>query len=73
MPGSAIGSTNSSVIDSLPVNSRRARANAASVPSSSASSVATAATASDRRIAAQISERANATSNQCNVRPGGGN
>ena len=36
-------------------------------------SVATAATMSESRIAAQISSRAKATSNQCRVRPGGGN
>ena len=34
---------------------------------------ATAATTSDSRIAAQMSARAKATSNQCSVRPGGGN
>src|SRR5512139_702467 len=73
MPGNAIGSTNSSVIDSLPVNVRRASANAASVPNTSASSVAAEATMSDSRIDSQMSVRANATSNQCNVKPGGGN
>ncbi len=73
MPGRAIGNTNSSVIDSLPRNGRRASAKAASVPSKIANNVATAATSSDSRIAAQISLRAKATSNQCSVRPGGGN
>ncbi len=73
MPGRAIGSTNSSVMVSLPRNGRRAMANAARVPSASAISVATDATTSDSRIACQMSSRANATSNQCSVRPGGGN
>ena len=35
--------------------------------------VATVATSSDSCIAAQMSLRAKATSNQCSVRPGGGN
>ena len=48
-------------------------AKAASVPSTIATAVATAATASERRIAAQMSSRAKATSNQCSVSPGGGN
>src|SRR5512137_770592 len=73
MPGSAIGNTNSSVIDSLPLNVRRASANAASVPRTSASSVAAEATTSESRIDSQMSVRAKATSNQCSVNPGGGN
>ena len=73
MPGSAIGSTKSSVIDSLARKLLRASAKAASVPSTSATSVATLATMSDRRIASQMSSRANAASNQCSVSPGGGN
>ena len=73
MPGSAIGSTNSSVTDSRPRKRLFASANAASVPRTIAMQVATDATESDIRSAAQMSSRANATENQCSVRPGGGN
>ena len=72
MPGSAIGSTKSSVIDSFARKLLRASAKAASVPRISAASVAMLATMSERRIASQISSRANAASNQCSVSPGGG-
>ena len=73
MPGSAIGSTSSTVMLSLPRKLLRAMPSAVSEPRTIASNVATAATDSDSRIAAQISARANAASNQCSVRPGGGN
>ena len=51
----------------------RASANAASVPSTSAMTVAQAATPSDSVSACQMSARAKATSNQRSVSPGGGN
>ena len=73
IPGSAIGSTNSSVTASRPRNRLRASAKAASVPSTSAMAVATVATASESLSAAQMSSRAKATANQCSVSPGGGN
>src|SRR5262245_34379508 len=73
MPGSAIGSTSSTVMLSLPRKLPRAMPSAVREPSKIASRVATAATASDKRIAAQMSSRANAALNQCSVRPGGGN
>src|ERR1700741_250626 len=73
MPGSAMGSTNSTVSESLAGKRARASANAASVPRISASAVAHAATPSDSDNACQTSERANATPNQRSVSPGGGN
>src|SRR5262245_53091340 len=73
MPGSAIGIAKSTVSVCLPRKFPRASAKAASVPSSSAPTVAALATASDRRSAAHISLREKARSNQCSVRPGGGN
>ena len=73
MPGSAIGSTSRTVMLSLPRKLPRAMPSAVSEPRTIATNVATAATDNDRRIAAQISERANAASNQCSVSPGGGN
>ena len=72
MPGSAIGSTNSTVSESRPRKVLRASAKAASVPRISAMVVAQAATASDSVNACQISARAKATANQRSVRPGGG-
>src|SRR5262245_5306107 len=73
MPGNAIGSTNRSEIASRPKKRARASAAAAQVPSSSANTVATAATLSDKVSAAQISGRAAAMANHRVVRPGGGN
>ncbi len=58
---------------SLPRNLPRTMPRAVSEPRMIASTVATAATASDKRIAAQMSARANAASNQCSVSPGSGN
>ena len=72
IPGNAIGSTNNSVSAFVPRIRLRASAKAASVPRQSAASVARPATPSDRRIAAQMSLRSNASANQRNVRPGGG-
>jgi hypothetical protein len=72
MPGSAIGSTNSTVSESLAGKRARANAKAASVPRMSAITVAQAATASDSDSDCQMSDRANAASNQRSVSPGGG-
>src|SRR5688572_2714040 len=72
MPGNAIGNTNSTVNASLPRKVLRASAKAANVPSTIASTVAQAATPSDNVNDCQMSERANATSNQRSVSPGGG-
>ena len=73
MPGSAIGSTNSSVMRSLPGKRLRASANAARVPSTSAMNVAH---GRDRQRQAHrlpdVGARERA-SNQRSVRPGGGN
>src|SRR4051812_27158391 len=73
MPGNAIGSANRTVSESLPKKRARASANAASVPSSTASIVAHAATRTDNHMAGQMSERANAAPNHLSVSPGGGN
>jgi len=73
MPGSAIGRMNSSEIASRPKNDARASAPAASVPRTTATSVATVATRSDSPIAAQTSSRASATANHLTVSAGGGN
>ena len=73
IPGSAIGITSSTVMLSLPRKLPRAMPSAVSEPRMIANNVATAATDNDRRIDAQMSDRANAASNQCSVSPGGGN
>jgi hypothetical protein len=73
MPGNAIGRTNNTVKALRAGNRARASANAASEPRRSARIVAHAATPSDSVSARQMSARANATSNQCSVNPGGGN
>ena len=73
IPGSAIGRTNRRDIASRPKNFARASAAAASVPRSSASAVDTRATRIDSASASQTSGRPQATANQRNVRPGGGN
>ena len=64
MPGSAIGRISRSEIVSRPKNRERQTAAAARVPSTSASSVDTAATCSDSASASQMSCRAHATANQ---------
>ena len=74
MPGSAIGSTNSSEIASRPKNLARDSAAAASVPSTSASAVAIAATSTDSRSAGQMSgARPRRRRTIACVSPGGGN
>ena len=69
MPGSAIGSTSSIENASLPKKRWRHIASAASVPSSSASSVAAAATCSDSPTASRMSGRRAAAANHCSVKP----
>ena len=73
IPGKAIGSTNRSETASRPKNFVRARAAAASVPSSSASAVDTSATRIESHSASQMSGLPHATANQRKVNPGGGN
>src|SRR5688572_16089962 len=73
MPGKAMGNTNSTVSESLAGKLARASAKAASVPRTRAIRVAHAATDSESVSDCQMSDRANATSNQCQVSPGGGN
>ena len=75
MPGSAIGSTNSSEIASRPKNSAaRQRARRQRAKHQGDEAVAIAATCTDSPTApAQMSARSQATANQCSVRPGGGN
>src|SRR4051794_27387877 len=73
MPGNAIGNTSTNVIVSLPQKRERDIANAVSEPSTIAKMVASAATLNESRMADQISLRANAATNQCNVTPGKGN
>src|SRR4026207_724580 len=75
MPGSAIGTTNSSEIASRPKNRARASAAAAPAPSSRGSRpapAAAAATLSDNVSAAQMSGRVAAMANHRAVSPGGG-
>ena len=72
MPGSAIGSSSRNEIASRPKNALRYTASEASVPSTSAMPVDTAATRSESPIACHTSSRAQATPNQLSVRPGGG-
>src|SRR6185503_2798820 len=70
MPGSAIGSTNSSEIVSRPKNLARDRAAAASVPKMRARTVAMAATLSESQSGGQMSGRSNhATANHLVVSP----
>ena len=72
MPGSAIGRMTRSEIASRPKNRARTIAAAQSVPRTSASSVATAATRTERPSACQTSGRPQATANHFVVSPGGG-
>ena len=73
MPGNAIGRMRSSDTDSRPKKRERLTAAAASVPSSIASTVETAATRTLSHSACCTSGRPQATANQRVVRPGGGN
>src|SRR5262245_729174 len=73
IPGSAIGRTSSSEIESRPKNFERHTAAAASEPNTMASAVAIAATRSDNPSAAWMSSRASATANHLLVNAGGGN
>ena len=72
MPGSAMGRMTSSEMTSRPKNLVRATAAAASVPRTSAITVAILATLTERPRASQISGRFQATANHCSVKPGGG-
>ena len=72
MPGSAIGSSRSSDTTSRPKKRLRWTAAAASVPSTSAISVATDATRTDSQNAAQKSTRLNALPHHSKVMPGSG-
>ena len=72
MPGSAIGRMTSSEIASRPKNRARVIAAAHRVPRTRATSVATAATRSERPSAAQTSARPQATASHFVVSPGGG-
>ena len=67
MPGSAIGRMRSSETASRPKKRERLTAAAASVPSTSATSVAMAATRALSVSAFQMSCRSQATANQCSV------
>src|SRR3954447_22848519 len=74
IPGSAIGSTNRSETDSRPKKRARDSAAPASVPKTSASSVAMSATFRDSQSGGHISGRSyHAAWNQRVVNPGGGN
>ena len=70
MPGSAIGSTTRNEIVSRPKKRWRATANAASVPSSSAISVAPVAAFIDVSSASRTPGLWNALSNHSSVKPG---
>ena len=72
MPGRAMGRISISEMPSLPKKSRRYSAAEASVPSTSAISVATQAICSDSLIDSSTSGRANATLIHFRVKPFGG-
>src|SRR5436309_11447314 len=72
IPGSAIGSTSRNDTDSRPKKRKRAIANAAAEPSTSALAVASSAARTESQIASRTSWACHATPNQCVVRPGMG-
>jgi hypothetical protein len=72
MPGRAIGRMKPMAIRSLPRNSRRASASAASVPSDTAASVAASATSAESKSAERTSSLPSAAENQRVVKPCGG-
>ena len=70
IPGSAIGSTNRNEIESRPKNRERARPNAASDPSTSATAVARSPARSDSQSAVRTSSSFHAWWNHFVVKPG---
>src|ERR671933_1137806 len=72
IPGSAIGRTSSSETASRPKKRKRATANAAAVPSTSATPVASSPAFSDRYSACRISSLCQVDPNHLVESPGGG-
>ena len=70
IPGSAIGSTSRNDTVSRPKKRKRAIANAAAEPSTSAVAVASERRATESQIAVRTSVACHATRNQCVVKPG---
>ncbi len=69
IPGSAIGSTSRNVTDSRPKKRKRASANAAMEPSTSATDVASTAARTDSQMALRTSGEFHATQNHFVVKP----
>ena len=69
IPGRAIGSTSRNETDSRPKKRKRAMANAAAEPSTSATPVARRPARTESQIASRTSPLRHATPNQCVVKP----